>query len=134
MVSSGLSQKGYTYINIDDCWPLKQRNSEGQLVPDPAKFPDGIVGLANYVHGLGLKLGIYSDAGLETCLGYPGSLGHEVSDANQFASWGVDYLKYDNCDNTGLPALQRYPPMRDALNQTNRPIFYSICNWGQEQP
>ena len=134
LISTGLSSKGYTYVNIDDCWPLKNRSSTGQLVPDPSKFPNGISGLASYVHGLGLSLGIYSDAGLTTCAGYPGSLNHEVSDASQFASWGVDYLKYDNCDNTGLPALQRYPPMRDALNQTSRPIFYSICNWGQENP
>lgn len=134
LVSTGLFAKGYNYVNIDDCWPLKSRNSEGLIVPDPVKFPDGIVGLAAFVHNLGLKLGIYSDAGLTTCQGYPGSLHHEVSDANQFASWNVDYLKYDNCDNTGLPALQRYPPMRDALNQTARQIFYSICNWGQEQP
>lgn len=134
IVSTGLNKKGYTYVNIDDCWPEKSRSSTGLLVPDPKKFPNGISGLATYVQSLGLKLGIYSDAGLTTCQGYPGSLHHEVSDANQFASWGVDYLKYDNCDNTGLPAQQRYPPMRDALNQTSRPIFYSICNWGQESP
>ena len=132
--TSGLAALGYTYVNIDDCWAEKERNSEGLLVPDPIKFPNGINGLATYVHGLGLKLGIYSDAGLTTCQGYPGSLHHEVSDASQFAEWGVDYLKYDNCDNTGLPALQRYPPMRDALNATGHPIFYSICNWGQEAP
>lgn len=134
LVSSGLFALGYNYVNIDDCWAMRDRNAEGLIVPDPSKFPTGIIGLASYIHGLGLKLGIYSDAGLTTCQGYPGSLHHEVSDAQQFAQWNVDYLKYDNCNNTGLPALQRYPPMTAALNSTGRPIFYSICNWGQESP
>jgi alpha-galactosidase len=134
LVSTGLSELGYKYVNIDDCWPLRNRSDLGSIIPDPVKFPNGISGLAEYIHSLGLKLGIYSDAGLTTCQGYPGSLYHEYPDAEQFASWGVDYLKYDNCDNTGVPATQRYPPMRDALNATNRKIFYSICNWGQEAP
>ncbi|OMJ70811.1 hypothetical protein SteCoe_21874 [Stentor coeruleus] len=134
LIQTGLSKLGYIYVNIDDCWSLKSRDAEGQIVPDPIKFPNGITGLASYLHNLGLKLGIYSDAGTETCQGYPGSLGHEVTDANSFASWNVDYLKYDNCFNQNLPALQRYPPMRDALNATKREIFYSICNWGQENP
>lgn len=134
LVSSGLSKLGYIYVNIDDCWASQTRNANGQMVPDPQKFPSGMPALAQYVHGLGLKLGIYSDAGNFTCQHYPGSLGYEVIDANTFASWGIDYLKYDNCFNDNLPALSRYPPMRDALNQTKRAIFYSICNWGQESP
>jgi alpha-galactosidase len=133
-VSSGMRDAGYTYVNIDDCWLTKSRDASGNLVPDPAKFPHGISGVASYVHGKGLKLGIYEDAGTATCAGYPGSLGHEQQDANLFASWGVDYLKYDNCNNTGVPAPQRYTAMRNALAATGRPILFSICNWGQEGP
>jgi alpha-galactosidase len=132
MHNDGMQAAGYQYVNIDDCWMTSSRNSAGQLVPDPAKFPDGISGTAAYVHSLGLKLGIYEDAGTSTCAGYPGSLGHETTDANSFASWGVDYLKYDNCNNTGVAAQTRYTAMRDALQATGRPILFSLCNWGQE--
>lgn len=85
---------------VDDCWSLQSGRSTitGQIIPDPTKFPSGISGLADYVHALGLKIGIYSSAGTETCAGYPASLGHESLDAATFASWGVDYLKYDNCN------------------------------------
>ncbi|MGW5656826.1 glycoside hydrolase family 27 protein [Streptomyces humi] len=132
MHTNGMQAAGYSYVNIDDCWMTHSRDSGGHLVPDPAKFPDGIKGTADYVHSLGLKLGIYEDAGTATCAGYPGSLGHESTDAQSFASWGVDYLKYDNCNNTGVPARTRYTAMRDALAATGRPILYSLCNWGQE--
>jgi alpha-galactosidase len=132
MHTNGMQAAGYTYVNIDDCWLTHSRDSSGHLVPDPAKFPDGIKGTADYVHSLGLKLGIYEDAGTATCAGYPGSLGHETTDAQSFASWGVDYLKYDNCNNNGVPAQTRYTAMRDALAATGRPILYSLCNWGQE--
>ena len=84
------------------------------------------------MHSLGLKLGIYEDAGTATCAGYPGSLGHEQQDAKTFASWGVDYLKYDNCNNNGVSAKTRYTAMRDALAATGRPILFSLCSWGQE--
>ncbi|WP_246143760.1 glycoside hydrolase family 27 protein [Actinacidiphila oryziradicis] len=130
LVSSGLKDAGYSYVNIDDCWMTSARNSAGQLVPDPAKFPDGISGTAAYVHAKGLKLGIYESAGTATCQGYPGSLNHEQTDANSFAAWGVDYLKYDNCNNQGINDQQRYTAMRDALANTGRPILYSLCNWG----
>ncbi|WP_329347285.1 RICIN domain-containing protein [Streptomyces sp. NBC_01261] len=132
MHTNGMQAAGYSYVNIDDCWMTHNRDSGGRLVPDPAKFPDGIKGTADYVHSLGLKLGIYEDAGTATCAGYPGSLGHETTDAQSFASWGVDYLKYDNCNNNGVPGQTRYTAMRDALAATNRPILYSLCNWGQE--
>jgi hypothetical protein len=132
IVASGLKDAGYTYVNIDDCWLTHSRDASGALVPDPAKFPDGIRGVADYVHAKGLKLGIYESAGTLTCAGYPGSLGHERQDAASFASWGVDYLKYDNCYNQGIPSLQRYTAMRDALAATGRPIVYSLCNWGNE--
>ncbi|MBC3841216.1 alpha-galactosidase [Streptacidiphilus sp. 4-A2] len=132
IVSSGLKADGYEYVNIDDCWMEPNRDAAGNLVPDPAKFPDGIKGVADYVHKLGLKLGIYESAGTNTCQGYPGSLGHEQQDADAFASWGVDYLKYDNCYNDGIPAQTRYTAMRDALAQTGRPIVFSLCDWGEE--
>jgi alpha-galactosidase len=132
MHNNGMQAAGYSYVNIDDCWMTHSRDSSGRLVPDPAKFPDGIKGTADYVHSLGLKLGIYEDGGLQTCAGFPGSLGHETTDAQTFASWGVDYLKYDNCNNSGVNAQSRYTAMRDALAATGRPILYSLCNWGQD--
>ena len=89
-VSSGLKDAGYQYVNIDDCWSLRERGADGRLVPDPVKFPEGIKGVADYVHSKGLKLGIYGDAGTKTCAGYPGSLGKEDLDAQTWADWGVD--------------------------------------------
>jgi alpha-galactosidase len=137
-VSSGMRDAGYRYVNIDDCWMTHERDAQGRLVPDPVKFPDGIAGTADYVHSKGLKLGIYEDAGTATCAGYPGSLGHEKVDAQTFADWGVDYLKYDNCNNAGSTTkeeyIERYSAMRDALAATGRPIVYSICEWGVNEP
>jgi len=89
--------------------------------------------LSNAVHDAGFKFGIYSSAGSKTCAGFPGSLGYEVKDAAQYAAWGVDYLKYDNCYNEGVSAKTRYGSMATALASTGRSIFYSICNWGNEQ-
>src|SRR4051794_40999529 len=132
IISSGLQAAGYQYVNIDDCWMASARSSTGHLVPDPAKFPGGITAVANYVHGKGLKLGIYESAGTATCAGYPGSLNHERTDAADFAAWGVDYLKYDNCNNQGVDYRTRYNAMRDALLATGRPIVYSLCEWGLE--
>ena len=97
MVESGLKDAGYEYVVIDDCWSLKQRDEKGYLVPDPEKFPQGMKAVADYVHSKGLKFGMYSCCGTHTCAGYPGSFEHEFQDAETFASWGVDYLKYDNC-------------------------------------
>lgn len=134
LVSTGLADLGYNYVNIDDCWSSLLRNLKGELVPDPKTFPSGIKALADYIHDKGLKLGIYSDAGVFTCQVRPGSLYHENDDARLFASWGVDYLKYDNCFNLGIEPEKRYPPMRDALNSTGRTIFYSICEWGEDDP
>ena len=132
IVSSGMKAAGYQYVNIDDCWMSSSRSSSGHLVPDPGKFPDGISGVAAYVHGKGLKLGIYESAGTATCAGYPGSLNHERTDAADFAAWSVDYLKYDNCNNQGVDWQVRYNAMRDALAATGRPIVYSLCEWGQD--
>lgn len=135
MVSSGLAALGYKYINIDDCWGELNRDSQGNLVPKASTFPSGIKDLADYVHSKGLKLGIYSDAGTKTCsLTMPGSLGHEEQDAQTFASWGVDYLKYDNCENTGISPRERYTKMSKALLNSGRPIFFSLCEWGQDDP
>ncbi|WP_443048063.1 NPCBM/NEW2 domain-containing protein [Streptomyces sp. H39-S7] len=135
-VSQGLKSAGYNYVNIDDCWALPNRDASGNLVPDPARFPNGIKSVADYVHSKGLKFGLYSSAGTKTCdtLGFPGGLGHEQQDANLWASWGVDYLKYDNCNNTGADAQTRYKAMGNALKATGRPILYSICEWGSNQP
>jgi len=138
MVANGMRKAGYQYVNIDDCWMTHDRDASGNLVPDPVKFPNGIKAVADYVHAKGLKLGIYEDAGTATCAGYPGSLGHEKQDAASFASWGVDYLKYDNCNNAGSSTTQqyidRYSAMRDALAATGRQILYSLCEWGDNQP
>ncbi|OIJ95998.1 alpha-galactosidase [Streptomyces colonosanans] len=135
-VEKGLKDAGYQYVNLDDCWARPSRGADGKLVPDPARFPNGIKTVADYVHSKGLKLGIYTSAGTKTCnpAGFPGALGHEYSDARQFADWGVDYLKYDNCNNQGVDAKLRYTTMRDALKATGRPIVYSICEWGQNKP
>jgi len=133
IAKSPLKEAGYTYVNMDDCW-AKSRDSNGNVQPDPAKFPSGIKALADYVHSLGLKFGLYSDAGTATCAGRPGSLGYEKNDANSYASWGVDYLKYDNCNSGPDKPEVRYPKMRDALNATGRPIFFSMCEWGVDNP
>ncbi|XP_042964680.1 alpha-galactosidase-like [Carya illinoinensis] len=108
---------------------------QGNLVPNASTFPSGIKALADYVHSKGLKLGIYSDAGTRTCSGtMPGSLGHEEQDAKTFASWGIDYLKYDNCNNDGTSPKERYRKMSKALLNCGRSIFFSLCEWGQEDP
>ncbi|MFE9779984.1 NPCBM/NEW2 domain-containing protein [Streptomyces sp. NPDC005775] len=135
-VEKGLKEAGYEFVNLDDCWAKPQRNADGKLEADPVRFPNGIKAVADYVHSKGLKLGIYTSAGTKTCdsVGLPGALGHEYSDARQFADWGVDYLKYDNCNNQGVDAIERYTTMRDALAATGRPIVYSICEWGQNRP
>jgi alpha-galactosidase len=127
-VSSGMKDVGYQYVNLDDCW-MDGRDSAGKLRWNTTKFPSGIPALADYIHGKGLKIGIYEVPGDRTCAniygGYSqgaGSLGHETSDAQSFASWGIDYLKYDKC----TAALSGFAVMRDALRATGRPIFYSI--------
>ncbi|MFD0342216.1 NPCBM/NEW2 domain-containing protein [Streptomyces sp. NPDC127117] len=135
-VEKGLKAAGYQYVNLDDCWAKPQRNADGELEADPQRFPNGIKAVADYVHSKGLKIGIYTSAGTKTCdsVGLPGALGHEFSDAQQFADWGIDYLKYDNCNNQGVDAKKRYTTMRDALAATGRPIVYSICEWGENKP
>ncbi|KAK9691475.1 hypothetical protein RND81_09G199100 [Saponaria officinalis] len=135
LVSTGLSKLGYKYVNIDDCWAELTRDSKGQLVAKRSTFPSGIKALADYVHSKGLKIGIYSDAGYYTCSKkMPGSLGHEEQDAKTFAAWGIDYLKYDNCNNDGSKPTVRYPVMTRAIMNSRRPIFFSLCEWGDMHP
>jgi len=133
MVSTGMKKAGYQYVNIDDCWQVS-RDSSGRIVPDPDRFPGGIKSLADYVHSKGLKLGIYTDAGTMTCEKRPGSLDHEAQDAKTYAEWGIDYVKIDWCHTEGLDPQKQYEKFRDALAVSGRPIVFSICNWGRNQP
>ncbi|MGV3540731.1 MAG: glycoside hydrolase family 27 protein [Rufibacter sp.] len=133
MVSSGMRDAGYLYVNIDDCWH-GGRDSLGFIFPDPKRFPSGMKALADYVHSKGLKLGIYSDAGSMTCGGRPGSRGYEFQDAMTYAKWGIDYLKYDWCNTEGLKAEGAYKTMAAALQKAGRPIVFSICEWGNDKP
>ncbi len=135
MVEQGYLQAGYEYLVIDDCWSLRERDEKGLLVPDPVKFPNGMKAVADYVHSKGLKFGMYSCAGVLTCAGYPSSYDHEFVDAATFASWGVDFLKYDFCNfpETG-DCRARYQTMSMALKATGRDILFSACNWGQKEP
>jgi len=133
MVSSGMKDAGYEYVNIDDTWE-GERDRQGFIQADPRKFPSGMKALADYVHSKGLKLGIYSDAGAKTCGGKPASRGHEYQDALTYAQWGIDYLKYDWCGCEDLNAKGAYTTMRDALHAAGRPIVFSICEWGSNKP
>ena len=133
MASSGMKDAGYEYIVIDDCWH-GDRDENGFIHADKEKFPSGMKALVDYVHSKGLKFGIYSDAGWQTCGGKPGSRGREFQDAQIYAEWGVDYLKYDWCNTEGLKAEGAYLTMRDALYVAGRPIVLSICEWGDNQP
>ncbi|KAH0692298.1 hypothetical protein KY285_019395 [Solanum tuberosum] len=135
LVSTGLDKLGYKYVNIDDCWAEPQRDDQGNFAAKNSTFPSGMKALADYVHSKGLKLGIYSDAGYYTCSKkMPGSLGHEEQDATTFAAWGIDYLKYDNCNHDGTKPTVRYPVMTRALMKVGRPIFFNLCEWGDLHP
>ncbi|MFT3873872.1 MAG: NEW3 domain-containing protein [Nocardioides sp.] len=161
-VSSGLRDAGYEYINIDDCWMEGRDISRSdptratvgrdpdthQLIPDPTYFPSGMKALVDYIHDRGLKVGIYESAGTTTCQGLAGSLGYEDIDAQTFADWGIDYVKYDNCgthevtvdgetlsftdDQAGY--IERFQRMADAIEKTGRPMVYSLCEWGNYDP
>ena len=133
MVNEGLLDAGYIYLNMDDCWH-GERNADGFITENKEKFPSGLKAVSDYVHSKGLLFGIYSDAGRKTCGGYPGSFGHEYQDAIQYARWGVDYLKYDWCETEDINPRAAYPLMRDALRAAGRPIFFSMCEWGQSKP
>ena len=132
LVNSGLDKAGYKYINLDDCWQ-KSRDKNRVILPDNETFPDGIKPLVEYAHSKGLYLGLYSSAGNYTCAERPGSLGYEEIDADTYAKWKVDYLKYDNCNNDGSSTKIRHGKMRDALLKQDHQIFYSLCQWGEEE-
>lgn len=136
MVDSGLRDAGYNYLVIDDLWHAGGRAADGRPVENPAKFPKGMKAAADYVHERGLRFGIYSDAAEVTCAGAYGSLGHERTDANQYAAWGVDLLKYDYCGAPGdvATARHRYQTMGEALKASGRDILFYICEWGVREP
>ncbi|WP_370179332.1 glycoside hydrolase family 27 protein [Alteriqipengyuania sp.] len=137
LVSSGLRDAGYVNVNLDDCWH-GERDGNGNIQPDPERFPSGMKALGDYLHARGLKFGIYSDAGTQTCAGRPGSQGYEFQDARRYAEWGVDYIKYDWC-NTGKGDEQRNPreayrTMSRAIAASGRPMVLSVCEWGDNEP
>jgi alpha-galactosidase len=133
LVATGMKDAGYQYLVIDDCWQVR-RDAQGRIVPDPDRFPSGMKALADYVHGKGLKFGLYSDAGTGTCAKRPGSKDHEAIDARTYAEWGVDYLKYDWCNTEGQDTRDSYARMGRELRATGRPIVFSICEWGSTRP
>lgn len=131
MVDHGLAELGYAYLVIDDCWSERERNAKGELVADPQKFPNGMKAVSDYVHSKGLKFGMYSCAGTRTCAWHPGSFDHEYQDAKTFASWGVDFLKYDYCSKPlMIPGEILYRRIAMALRNCGREILFSACNWG----
>lgn len=133
MVETGLSELGYEYLVIDDCWSLRERDENGHLVADPEKFPHGMKAVADYVHSKGLKFGMYSCAGNLTCAGYPGSFEHEFIDAKTFAEWAVDFLKYDYCYHSNIiHGKYLYRRMGLALKNCGRDILFSACTWGAD--
>ena len=134
IVSSGMAADGYRYVNLDDCWMANERAANGDLQADPETFPDGIPALASYVHGLGLKLGIYLDAGSQTCMERPGSASHFAEDAATVASWGVDFIKVDYCYTNLVPAEPVYAAMERAILAAGRPIVLSVADDGFDEP
>ncbi len=134
IVRNGMKGAGYEYINIDDCWQ-GQRDAQGVIHPNQ-NFPD-MKALGDYIHSKGLKFGIYSSPGPKTCADYEGSYGHEEQDAQAYAAWGVDLLKYDWCSGekvyTPSEMQGAYRKMHEALRQTGRPILYSLCQYGLER-
>lgn len=135
IVSSGMKDAGYQYIVLDDGWMVKDyRDQNGDLIPDPKKFPSGMKSLIDYVHSKGLKFGLYNCAGTNTCAGYPGTRGYEYQDARFYANLGIDFLKYDWCFTEGINAKEAYTTMSKALKAAGKPIVFSICEWGDNQP
>ena len=135
LVSSGMKDAGYTYLVLDDGWMSMQRDSKtGDLIADPEKFPHGMKAVSDYVHSKGLKFGLYNCAGTKTCAGYPGTRGYEYQDARLYASFGIDYLKFDWCNTDGINAKEAYTTMSKALKAAGRPIVFSLCEWGNNKP
>jgi alpha-galactosidase len=134
MIANGMRDAGYTYINLDDGWMAMERDADGNLQAHPERFPSGLKALADHLHARGFKFGLYNCAGEKTCAGYPGSQGHEFQDALKYAEWGVDYLKYDWCFTEGRDAVEAYRTMARALVKAGRPVVFSLCEWGQNEP
>ena len=133
MASNGMKDAGYQYVVIDDCWQVS-RDEKGVIVADPQRFPSGMRALADYVHGKGLKFGLYTDLGRKTCEGRPGTFEHQEIDAKTYADWQIDYIKVDWCNADDLNAKTEYTHFRDALKKAGRPIVLSICEWGSNRP
>ena len=134
LAASGLDKAGYNYLVIDDGWSEKRRDSNGRLVPDKKRFPNGMKSLSDYVHSKGLKFGMYSDVGNWTCALYPGSYQFEYIDAQTFAEWGVDFLKYDYGNKPmGTHGKLLYRRMGAALATCGRDILFSACSWGTDE-
>ncbi len=135
IVSSGMKDAGYTYLVLDDGWMSMQRDPKtGDLIADQEKFPHGMKAVADYVHSKGLKFGLYNCAGTKTCAGYPGTRGYEYQDARLYASFDIDFLKFDWCSSEGLNAKEAYTTMSKALKSGGRPIVFSLCEWGNNKP
>ncbi|KAI7364207.1 hypothetical protein KC354_g5896 [Hortaea werneckii] len=143
MQKVGLVEAGYNTLILDDCYALKERNATGHMVADPTKFPHGIEALSSQVNQCGVQLAAYGDNGYQTCAGYPGSYGRELQDLRTWHSWGMSYLKYDNCyipaDNiTQENMFGRFQRMSDAIadfaEETNKTFQYGLCEWGWQQP
>ena len=136
LIDYGLRDLGYNYVVLDDCWS-RGRGDDGYLIVDEAKFPNGMIAVSDRLHDKDLLFGMYSSAGELTCARYAGSLDYETQDAKSFASWGVDYLKYDNCYHMGrfgtpIVSFNRFNEMAKALKATGRSILYSLCSWGED--
>lgn len=134
MIANGMRDAGYNYIVLDDGWMAWQRDENGDLIAHPERFPSGMKALADYLHERGFQFGLYNCAGTKTCAGYPGSMGHEYQDARVYASFDVDYLKYDWCNTGTRDAKEAYTTMRDALYAAGRPVVFSMCEWGTAKP
>lgn len=135
IVSTGLKDLGYEYVNIDDCWQSAERDLVTRRIEaDKERFPNGLHYLSKYAHSKGLKLGIYSSAGFKTCQAFPASLGLEEVDALMYSEYEIDYLKYDNCYTDQGPPQKRYTMMSKALQNSGRNMVYSLCEWGRENP
>ncbi|RAJ87420.1 alpha-galactosidase [Chitinophaga dinghuensis] len=134
LVKTGMKDAGYNYLVLDDGWMAMERDSLGNLVPDPKKFPHGLRAVVDYVHAKGLKFGMYNCAGTLTCAKYPGTRGYEYQDARNYAAWNIDYLKYDWCNTKGINAKEAYTTMSNALRKAGHPMIFSICEWGVNKP
>ena len=134
MATNGMRDAGYVYVVVDDCWEAMARDKQGNIVADPKKFPSGMKALGDYLHAKGFQFGIHNCAGTKTCAGFPGGRGHEFQDALTYASWGVDFLKYDWCEHGTANSEETYKTMRDGLATAGRPIVFSLCEWGDTKP